>query len=170
MILSLIAAISQNHIIGKNNQLPWHLPADLKHFKELTINKPIIMGRKTFESIGKALPHRRNIIITRQDEYKTNNSEVYASIDAALAAIATEPEVMIIGGAELYKQTINHANRLYLTLVDIAIEDGDAYFPQWDRTVWSVTHEEKHKCDEHNAFDYTFLTLDRMHKPHNTTS
>lgn len=164
MVLSLIAALSQNHIIGKSNQLPWHLPADLKHFKELTTNKSIIMGRKTFESIGKALPDRRNIVVTRQNDYIMNNIEVYTSIDAALAATATEPEVMVIGGAELYKQTIDRANRLYLTLVDTVIADGDAYFPQWDPTGWTRIHEEKHTQDERNAFGYTFLTLDRSKK------
>ena len=162
MILSLIAALSKNHVIGKNNQLPWHLPADLKHFKELTYNKSIIMGRKTFESIGKALPHRRNIIVTRQADYIMNNIETYAGIDAALTATSTDSEVMLIGGAELYKQTIDRANRLYLTWVDTLIEHGDAYFPVWDPTEWTVTHEEKHKRDDNNAFDYTFVTLIRV--------
>ena len=161
MILSLIAALSTNHVIGKNNQLPWHLPADLKHFKDLTLNKSIIMGRKTFDSIGRALPNRRNIVITTQSDYKANNIETYASIDAALAATATEVEVMLIGGAQLYKQTIARADRLYLTLVDTVIADGDAFFPTYDPKEWSVTQEERYAADEKNNVAYRFVMMSR---------
>ena len=161
MIVSLIAALSTNHVIGKNNQLPWHLPADLKHFKDLTLNKSIIMGRKTFDSIGRALPNRRNIVITTQSDYKADNAETYASIDAALAATATEAEVMLIGGAQLYKQTIARADRLYLTLVDTVIADGDAFFPTWDPKEWSIDQEEIHAADEKNNFAYRFVMLSR---------
>lgn len=162
MILSLIAALSKNHVIGKNNQLPWHLPADLKHFKELTYNKSIIMGRRTFESIGRALPHRRNMVITGQPEYAAPDIETYPNVESALDVVATEPEVMLIGGAQLYKQTIHQADRLYLTLVDTIIDDGDAYFPTWDPKEWTIAHQENHHADEINTFDYTFLTL--IHK------
>ena len=161
MILSLIAALSTNHVIGKNNQLPWHLPADLKHFKELTLNKSIIMGRKTFDSIGRALPNRRNIVITTQSDYKADNIETYTSIDAALAATAADAEVMLIGGAQLYKQTIARANRLYLTLVDTVIADGDAFFPAWDPKEWSIDQDEQHTADEKNNFAYRFVMLSR---------
>lgn len=159
MIISLIAALSENRVIGKNNQLPWQLPNDLKHFKSLTTNKSIIMGRNTFDSIGRALPGRRNIVVTRQADYVKDNIKTYPSIDAALAATATETEVMIIGGANVYTQTIERADRLYLTLVHTVMEGGDAYFPSWNPNEWVVTHEEKLLRDERHAFDYTFVTL-----------
>ena len=119
MKISLVVAKSKNNVIGKNNQLPWHLPADLKHFKNLTMGKPIIMGRKTFDSIGKPLPGRRNIIISHQPNLFIDGCEVFHSIDDALSALKNETEVMIIGGANLYAQTIERASRLYLTEIDV---------------------------------------------------
>ena len=120
MKLSLIAAVSSNRVIGNNNRLPWHLPADLKHFKNLTLGKPVIMGRKTFDSIGKPLPNRRNIVISRDKNLVIAGCEIFYSIDSALQAVSSEPEVMIIGGANLYAQTIARADQLYLTIIDLS--------------------------------------------------
>lgn len=159
-MISLIAALAKNHAIGKNNQLPWHLPADLKHFKQLTLNKPIIMGRKTFDSIGRPLPKRRNIIVTRQSDLVIDGCEVFHTITTALAATASEPETMIIGGATLYEHMLAYADRLYLTLVDTELE-GDAFFPQWIDSEWQIIEKSEHPHDENNAFNYTFVTLDR---------
>ena len=159
-MISLIAALANNRAIGKDNQLPWHLPADLKHFKQLTLNKPIIMGRKTFDSIGRPLPKRRNIIVTRQASLTIEGCEVFNSIDAALAATTDEAETMIIGGANIYEQTLAHADRLYLTLVDTDL-DGDAFFPEWAETEWHVTDKSEHHQDENHIFNYTFIILDR---------
>lgn len=159
-MISLIAALANNHAIGKDNQLPWHLPADLKHFKQLTLDKPIIMGRKTFDSIGRPLPKRRNIIVTRQTQYHVDGCEVFTTIEAALKATANEPETMIIGGATIYQQTLAYADRLYLTLVDTELE-GDAFFPQWNDHEWQVLDKIEHQQDDKNNFNYTFITLER---------
>lgn len=158
-MLSLIVAMSTNHVIGKDNQLPWHLPCDLQHFKALTLNKPIIMGRKTFDSIGRALPKRRNIVISRQTDLTIPGCDVFSTIDAALNATQHDPETMIIGGATLYEQTIARAQRIYLTVVDAIIE-GDAFFPDWT-DAWHIVSEEPHQKDEQHAFNYTFLVLER---------
>ncbi len=158
--IALIAALSKNHVIGKDNQLPWTLPNDLQHFKSLTLHKPIVMGRKTFESIGRPLPKRRNIIITRQKDFQVQGGEVFHSMDSALTALQDEAEIMIIGGATLYQQTLAKADILYLTIVDTEIA-GDAFFPEWNSNEWKILSEEKHDADEQHAFAYTFLTLAR---------
>jgi dihydrofolate reductase len=158
-MISLIAAMSNNRVIGNNNQLPWHLPNDLQHFKTLTVDKPIIMGRKTFDSIGRALPKRRNIVVSRQSGLTIPKCEVFTTIDDAISATQDEPETMIIGGATIYEQTIQYADRIYLTVVDTTIE-GDAFFPKWSDD-WRVTSEHAHKKDDEHAFDYTFLVLER---------
>ncbi len=160
-MLSLIAALSKNYVIGHDNQLPWHLPADLKHFKALTLHKPVIMGRNTFESIGRPLPKRRNIIVSRQTNLIIPACEVYASIDEALQATQNEPETIIIGGATLYEQTISKADMLYLTIIDTELK-GDAYFPRaWSRDDWNTVQEEFHTKNAENPFNYTFLTLQK---------
>ena len=159
--ISLIAALSKNHVIGKDNQLPWHLPNDFDYFKSSTLNKPIVMGRKTFESLGKPLPKRRNVIITRQTDFQINDCEVFSTIDAALDALADEPEIMIIGGATIYEQTIDRADYLYLTIVDAEI-NGDTYFPKWHDTDWQVISEKPHTADAQHAFSYTFLILKKI--------
>lgn len=158
-MISLIAAMSTNHVIGHNNQLPWHLPHDLQHFKTLTLNKPIIMGRKTFDSIGRPLPKRRNIIISRQKGLHIAGCEVFSTIDDALHATQDEAETLIIGGATIYEQTIQRASRIYLTLVDTTIE-GDAFFPKWSHD-WRVVDEQQHQKDTQHAFDYSFLVLEK---------
>ncbi|OGT27092.1 MAG: dihydrofolate reductase [Gammaproteobacteria bacterium RIFCSPLOWO2_02_FULL_42_14] len=158
MKLSLIAAVSSNRVIGNNNRLPWHLPADLKHFKNLTLGKPVIMGRKTFDSIGKPLPNRRNIVISRDKNLVIAGCEIFYSIDSALQAVSSEPEVMIIGGANLYAQTIARADQLYLTIIDAKI-DGDAFFPAWDKNQWQLISQERHEADEKNQYAYCFQML-----------
>ncbi|EAQ63511.1 dihydrofolate reductase [Marinomonas sp. MED121] len=164
-MLSLIVAMAQNHVIGINNSLPWHLPNDLKYFKKVTMGKPIIMGRKTYESIGKPLPGRRNIVITRQDAYtgvgENDAIDVVSSLDQAIdlgesiALVEGHEEVMVIGGAEIYKQALLKADRLYITHV-LADVEGDAYFPQVDWTLYEEVGHEAFAASGHNPYDYRF--------------
>lgn len=160
MIVSAVVAISSNHAIGKNNELLWHLPADLKHFKQITSGHTVIMGRKTYDSIGRPLPNRRNIIITRKTDLQIPGVEVTNSVDEALQLCAQEAEVFIIGGAEIYKSALPLTNRIYLTTVQ-ATYDADAYFPEIDRNEWAETEIEAHAPDEKNKLAYTFSTLSR---------
>lgn len=155
MTLSIIVAKSKNNVIGKTNKLPWYLPADLKHFKNVTMGKPIMMGRKTHESIGKPLPGRRNIIITHKQNYPAAGCDVFYSVEDALDAVKNEPEVMIIGGANLYAQLLPRAARLYITQIDAEI-DGDILFPEVDWTRWRLISEEKFSKDEKNPYAYSF--------------
>jgi len=157
MIISLIAAASTNNVIGKNNQLPWHLPNDLKFFKNTTWGMPIIMGRKTFQSIKKPLPGRINIVITQQKDWQAEGVIIAHSLEDALQkATATHcKEVFITGGGEVFNQAMAIANKIYLTRVDIQIE-GDAFFPNIDETKWELTSNEGFKVDEKNLFDYSF--------------
>ncbi len=159
-IISLVAAMTENYCLGLNNKMPWHLPADLAHFKQLTLHKSIIMGRKTYESIGKALPNRHNIIITRQSDFNAPDCTIVSSLEQALQTYSAEEELMIIGGAQIYQQALPVADRLYLTLIHTMIE-GDAYFPHWDAKQWQEVSREIHPADEHNAYAYDFLTLKR---------
>ncbi|MEM9102405.1 MAG: type 3 dihydrofolate reductase [Pseudomonadota bacterium] len=156
--ISLIAAMSHQRIIGKDNQMPWHLPADLQHFKRVTLGKPVLMGRKTYESIGKALPGRKNIVITRDVSYQLDDAMVVHSVEDALAIVQQIEEVMIIGGAQIYQQTLHLAQKLYLTFIDCELE-GDAVFPQWNEQVWSELSRTQHQKDEKNPFNYTFVEL-----------
>lgn len=160
-IISLIAAMDKNRVIGTDGgKLPWHLPADLKQFKSLTLGKPVIMGRKTFESIGHPLPERKNIIITRNKNYKAPGCVIVHSSDEALAQTEDASEVMIIGGAEIFAEFLPLANRMYLTLIDGEFS-GTVYFPQWDSEEWREVSREAHEPDEKNVYGYTFLVLER---------
>ncbi|MBS1527321.1 MAG: type II toxin-antitoxin system death-on-curing family toxin [Bacteroidetes bacterium] len=159
MIVSAIVAIGENNAIGKNNQLLWHMPADLKHFKEITSGKSIIMGRKTFDSMGKPLPKRRNIVVTRQD-ISIPGCEVVKSIDEGLALCAGEDEVFIGGGAEIYKQAMSKTDRIYLTIIHKAF-DADTFFPKINYAEWVQKHREDHDADERNPIPYSFITLER---------
>lgn len=159
MIVSAIVAIGQNNAIGKNNELLWHLPNDLKHFKDITSGHTIIMGRKTFDSVGKPLPKRRNIIITRQD-IAIPGTEVVHTVNEALALCEGEEEVFIGGGAEIYKIAMAQTDRIYLTIVHQSF-DADAYFPEIDMTEWKETEREDCEADEKNAIPYSFITLER---------
>jgi len=156
----MIAAMDKNRLIGANNKMPWHLPADLAHFKKVTMGKPILMGRKTFESIGRALAGRRNVIVTRQEDYQAIGCDIFHSLGAAFAALQSEPEVMLIGGGELFKKVLPEASTLYLTIIDAQFQ-GDTYFPQWDANAWKLETEESFSADEKNPYPYAFLTLKR---------
>lgn len=156
MIISLIAAMSRNKVIGKDNKLPWKLPADMKRFRELTSGKPVIMGRKTFESIGKPLPNRKNIIITRDRNYKRDGCIIVHSAKDALKA-AGDGDVMIIGGAQIYAEFLPKANKMYLTFIDADFE-GDAYFPEYNEDEWKEMNREEHVDNE---FSYAFVDLER---------
>lgn len=158
--ISIVVAISENNAIGRDNQLLWHLPADLKHFKNITTGHTIIMGRKTFDSIGKPLPNRRNIIITRQKKLNIEGVEVVNSLNDALALCEGETEVFVIGGAEIYKQAIAVSHRIYLTRVHQEFE-ADAFFPEIDNESWKEVEKVDHLPDEKNKFAYTFSTLER---------
>jgi dihydrofolate reductase len=161
MRLSLIAAVAANGVIGHNNRIPWRLPADLRWFKSVTLGSPIIMGRKTYESIGKPLPGRHNIVVTRDVTYQAPGCTVVHSLAEALTAADGADEVFIIGGAELYAQTLPIADRFYLTEVDAAVA-GDTFFPAWDRSQWRELARESHAADDKNPYAYTFVTLARQ--------
>ena len=160
MRISLIAALARNRVIGRDNQLPWRLSADLKHFKALTMGKPIVMGRKTWESIGKPLPGRTNIVVTRDSGFTAEGCCVMHSIEAALVAAKDAEEVMIMGGANLYAQLLPRADRLYLTEVQADVS-GDAWFPEITEIQWRELERESHRADENNEFDYDFVVLER---------
>jgi len=159
--ITIVVAISENNAIGKDNQLLWHLPADLKHFKNKTTGKTIIMGRKTYDSIGKPLPNRRNIVITRQQGLQFAGIEVVNSLHEGLALCKDENEVFIIGGAEIYKQALPLVDKIELTRVHQEFE-ADAFFPELDQETWKETWKEDHLPDEKNKFAYTFATLERV--------
>ena len=162
MKLTLIAAMARNHVIGSHGDIPWYLPADLKYFKKMTMGKPVIMGRKTFDSIGKPLPGRDIIVITRNpDAYKVEGVQVVDSIDAAIAAAGDVPEIMIAGGAEIYQQTIARADHMYITRVD-GVFEGDAFFPEFDPLDWKGGAATSHLADADNPHDYDFLRYGRF--------
>ncbi len=158
-MISLIVAAARNNAIGKGNTLPWSLPNDLKHFRDLTAGHAVIMGRKTFESIGRPLPKRRNIVITRQDDYRPEGVEVVNSLDEALRR-AGEGEAFVIGGGEIFKQSLPLADRVYLTRVEADVE-GDAFFPALDPTEWDEISREAGTVDDKNILSHTFLVLQR---------
>ena len=158
-MIACVVAHSRNRVIGRDGDLPWHLPADLKHFKNLTTGHPIIKGRKTFESIGKPLPNRTNIVITRQQDFEAEGCLVAHSLSEALMmAQQMDSDVFIIGGAEIYKQAMFLADTIYLTEVHHSFE-GDTFFPEIDSVLWQETSREEYKADEKNAYDFAFVTL-----------
>ena len=159
-MISLIVAASTNNVIGVRGELPWRLSADLKHFKAVTMGKPIVMGRLTWESIGRALPDRRNIVITRQAGYEAEGCEVVDSIEAAIEVAGATGDILVIGGGDIYAQFMPRAERIYLTRVHVTIE-GDAFFPELDESEWRLIESESHEADERNAHAFTFMTLER---------
>jgi dihydrofolate reductase len=159
MIVAIIVAIGENHAIGKNNQLLWHMPNDLKHFKDVTSGRTIIMGRKTFDSVGKPLPRRRNIVVTRQD-ITIPGCEVVKSIEDGLALCKDDDEVFIGGGAEIYKLAMHLTDRIYLTVIHQNF-DADTFFPEIDPGQWKESAREDYQPDEKNAYPYSFVTLER---------
>lgn len=159
MVISLIAALAVDRVIGMENAMPWHLPADLAWFKRQTLNKPIIMGRNTFRSIGQPLPGRKNIVVSSRagdDERVTWVSTLEAALDAAQGA----EEVMVIGGGSIYQQMLPQASRLYLTHIDAEVE-GDTHFPEYEPDAWSSVFSEFHDADEKNSHSYCFEILER---------
>lgn len=160
-MISLIVAMARNRVIGQSGRMPWHLPADLRNFRKLTMGKPIVMGRKTFESIGKALPGRRNIVVTRQQNYQARDCRVVDSLERALTENRACREVMIIGGAEIYSLALPRADRIYLTLIDCEIE-GDATFPELVQTQWRQIERIDRPADHENAYAFSFIVLDRV--------
>ena len=161
-MLAIVVAAAENNVIGKDNDLIWHLPADLKHFKSLTMGHPMIMGRKTFEAIGKPLPGRTSIIITSQKDYQAEGCVVVHSLEEAIAKgrELDAEQVSIVGGANVYKQALPLTDILYLTRVHASFE-GDVYFPELPDDTWQVVEQEHHEPDEKNKYSYTFLTLKR---------
>ena len=161
MIISLIAAMGRNRVIGKDNTLPWSMPADMAHFRLLTRGKPVIMGRKTYESIGRALPDRINIILTRDAGYRAAGCMIAHSPAAAIAAAGDAPEIMVIGGEQIFRVFLAPAKKMYLTLIDADFK-GDARFPEWNADEWRQTAREEHAADGANPHPYRFLTLERI--------
>jgi len=159
--LALIVAAADNHVIGNANALPWRLPDDLKRFKTLTLGKPIIMGRKTFDSIGKPLPGRLNIIISRQPGLHIDGCTVASSLTDAIASAKQADELMVIGGAEIYRQALPVADHIYFTRVHAMVE-GDARFPVLETGVWRLVEEEHHAADERHAHEFGFQVLERI--------
>ena len=160
MRVSLIAAVAENRVIGNRNALPWRLPADLKHFRELTTGSPVIMGRRNYESIGRALPQRTNIVVTRRPDFHAQDCLVVDSLDSAFAVCSDALDIFVIGGAEIYAQTIGRADRLFLTLVHAAVP-GDTFFPEIDWSSWREVARVRHAPDERHAYAYSFVTFER---------
>ncbi len=158
--LSLIVAVARNDVIGVDGELPWHLPDDFAWFKRTTMGKPIVMGRKTWQSIGKPLPGRQNIVITRQTDFEAAGADVVATPQAAIDVAGSADEIMVIGGAEVYAAFLPEASRIYLTRVDAA-PDGDALFPPIDEVEWRLVSTEAHAADERHAYSFEFRVYER---------
>ena len=155
--LSLVAALDRGYAIGKGNALPWHLPDDLKRFKALTLGKPVLMGRRTAESLGRALPGRRNLVLTRHGAVPFEGMEAVASLPQALDAVAGADEVCVIGGGEIFAETLPLATRLHLTWVDTVVADADAFFPRFDLADWREVARDAHPADAKHAFAFDFV-------------
>jgi len=160
-MISMIVAMAENRAIGKDNELLWHLPKDFQHFKSVTMGKPILMGRKTFESIGKALPGRKNIVITRDNNFAAEGVIIVHSIAAALEESKEFDDVMVIGGASFYEQMLSEVDTLYVTVVHQNF-DADAFFPEIKMDEWEVVEQVKHEVDEKHAYPFSFITYQRV--------
>jgi len=160
-MISIIAALAENRVIGVRNTLPWRLPNDLKHFRRLTIGHAVIMGRKNYESIGKPLPERTNIVVTRNRDYRAAGCLIAHSVDEALKIAKDDPEIFVIGGADIFRETLPQADRLYLTEVH-AVVPGDVYFPEFDQGEWRERSRERHEPDERHAYAYSFVVFERI--------
>ncbi|MEL0610798.1 type 3 dihydrofolate reductase [Vibrio echinoideorum] len=159
MIISMIAAMANNRVIGKDNQMPWHLPADFAWFKRSTMGKPVVMGRKTYDSIGRPLPGRLNVVISRDESLKIEGVTTVTSIELALELLSDVDEVMIIGGGSIYESCLPKADKLYLTYIDFAV-DGDTQFPEWGEG-WKQSFSETYQSDEKNKHNMEFVILER---------
>ena len=160
-ILSMIAAHANNRVIGKDNDMPWYLPADLAYFKKTTLGKSIIMGTRTYESIGRPLPGRKNIVISRDGDYKATGVEVVNSVKAALALVSDCEEVMVIGGGAIYQHCLVAAQRLYITHIEADIA-GDTYFPEYDLKVWKKVSSTLHPSDDKNPYQLDFSVYEKV--------
>jgi len=160
-VLSLIWAMDRNHLIGNDNTLPWKLPADMAWFKKSTMGKPILMGRKTYESIGRPLPGRTNLILSRQTGLQIKGCVVAHSLAEAQSFVPDADEMMVMGGAEIYALLFDQAERLYITEIDAEFE-GDTWFPEFDRSQWKETLRQPHQADEKNNYPYAFIILERV--------
>jgi dihydrofolate reductase len=164
--LSLMVAKASNRVIGRNNKLPWYLPNDLKYFKQVTFGKPVIMGRKTWDSLGKPLPGRTNIVITRQSDFQAEGAKVVATLEEAVtmaenvAFIEGQDEAVVMGGAEIYALALPKADRLYLTEVHAEV-DGDTWFPEYDTAEWKEIGREDFPAEGPNPYDYSFVVYER---------
>jgi dihydrofolate reductase len=163
MIVSLIAAVAENRIIGRGDELPWRLPADMRHFKELTTGHTVIMGRRTFETLRQPLPNRRNVVVTRDREYRRTGAEIVHSIEGALSNARGDEEVFVAGGGEIYELALPHADRLYLTIVHAEFE-GDTVFPDLNLEEWRLVESIRHNADEKHSIPFSFLTYERARK------
>jgi dihydrofolate reductase len=159
--MELIVAVAENDVIGRGNRLPWRLPADLRRFKALTLGKHVLMGRKTYESIGRALPGRTNLVMSRSLAFAPSGCTVVATLDAARTAAGVNSVLMVIGGAEIYRQCLPFASRIHLTLVHARIDGGDTFFDGWRSADWRESSRERHEADERNSCAYSFVTLER---------
>ena len=160
-MISIIVAVAENGTIGSDNRLPWHLPDDLKHFKALSLGKPVVMGRRTFDSIGRPLPGRTNIVVSRRSELAIEGVLVVHSLDAALKAAASAPETVVIGGAEIFRQVLPRTNTIHLTRVHARVA-GDVFFPQLDPAQWREAAVEHHAADERHEYAFSFVTLQKI--------
>ena len=158
--LEFVVAVSENDVIGRGNQLPWRLSADLKHFKNLTLGRAMLMGRKTYESIGKALPARLNIVLSRSAEFFPGDCIVVKTLGDARRAAGASPALMVIGGAEIYRACMPQVSRIHLTLVHAVIPDGDTFFSDWHGPQWRESFRERHEADDKNEYPYSFITLE----------
>ena len=159
-MISLVAAMSKNRVIGRGGKIPWHLPADLKRFKELTMGHPVIMGRKTYESLGRALPGRTNVVLSRTPGFNPPDAVTVPSLKEAFDLVRGVDEIFIIGGQSLYEQALPLADKIYLTAVDVETE-GNAFFPKFNENGWNLVSREEHKKDERNQHDYTYLVYEQ---------
>jgi dihydrofolate reductase len=159
--VELVVAAAENDVIGRDRGLPWHLPADFRHFRALTLSRHVLMGRKTYESIGKALPDRTNLVLSRRAQFAPADCKVVATLDAARADAGADSPLMVIGGAEIYRICLPVASRIHLTLVHAQIDGGDTFFPEWRGSEWREASRERHEADAKNAYAYSFITLER---------
>nr|AIA16918.1 Dihydrofolate reductase [uncultured bacterium] len=163
MIVSLIAAASDNNVIGKDNWMPWHLPAELAYFRDVTRGKPVIMGRKTLDAMGRPMPKRHNIVVSRQQDLQVEGVDTAHSVEEAIELTTKDAmeEIFVIGGEQIYSAFLPHADRIYLTRVHTNIEGGEAFFPEFDENEWSITKNERHEADMENPLAFTVLVYER---------
>jgi dihydrofolate reductase len=169
MSMQIVVAVAENDVIGRRNELPWRLPADLRRFKALTLGKPVLMGRRTYQSIGRALPGRLNLVLSKSGSFSPGDCTVVADLEQAREAVGRdalgrEAGIMVIGGAQIYRQCLPFTSRIHLTLVHTRVEDGDTFFDGWRGAEWRELFRERHEADAINSCAYSFVTLDRAGK------